>query len=575
MPAWRRSRRRTPSSGRASTTPPAPRRRWARARSSPRRAAAAPARLPAEPGAYVAVRISATDGPAPWARAGAGLLPPHRRRLDAGRPRPPAVAEAGVPLGRPTPATLDLTIAEEEDDGHRRMVRETPGIEAAALAPSRMRYAVAAERCGERAAIRSPSCRTLARERRRRAVRAGQSAGACCSDIRQAIEDVLVTEWRPLREAAGADSAPARLLGQGLLTADAVRHAARRRAIAPGFHRPRMAGYGAIGRRPRRDGARRRGVRATSIDAVEEMASLDTGDRRRGAVQRRPGADRRGAPAAAGDGHRRRSIRWWRWWRRGVSCDRRGPVSKRSSMTLIAQPPGRSGPAGRSARPAAGCRGTGGDAGAAPGRRDHAAARQPRHDCQRAGLDVGLAGERSRRRLTLLHAEVDGAARRHAPEGEPRDRRRPAAAAAHPRGAGRVAAAAAAGLDPGAPCARGPPRSGRDDRGRHAGRDEPRTWSIAIATLLRRSAALRSRPLARTADAPARPKLAYFPFGAGRRSCIGEGFAWLEGILVLATLARRWRLETIGGKVAPDARITLRPRGPMPMRLVARRSGAA
>ncbi|HEX6749087.1 MAG TPA: cytochrome P450 [Longimicrobium sp.] len=59
-----------------------------------------------------------------------------------------------------------------------------------------------------------------------------------------------------------------------------------------------------------------------------------------------------------------------------------------------------------------------------------------------------------------------------------------------------------------------------------------------------------------------RARFAYFPFGGGPRKCIGEGFAWTEGILVLATVARRWRLRH-----APDAEvgrqplITLRPTG--------------
>ncbi|MBV9879537.1 MAG: cytochrome P450 [Gemmatirosa sp.] len=58
---------------------------------------------------------------------------------------------------------------------------------------------------------------------------------------------------------------------------------------------------------------------------------------------------------------------------------------------------------------------------------------------------------------------------------------------------------------------------------------------------------------------PERPKFAYFPFGGGTRICIGEQFAWTETILVLATLARRWRMRVVPGQsVRPRARITLR-----------------
>lgn len=56
-----------------------------------------------------------------------------------------------------------------------------------------------------------------------------------------------------------------------------------------------------------------------------------------------------------------------------------------------------------------------------------------------------------------------------------------------------------------------------------------------------------------------RPKFAFFPFGGGARVCIGERFAWMEGILVLATLARQWRVE-IEGETTYRAVITLRPR---------------
>lgn len=41
------------------------------------------------------------------------------------------------------------------------------------------------------------------------------------------------------------------------------------------------------------------------------------------------------------------------------------------------------------------------------------------------------------------------------------------------------------------------------------------------------------------------PKLAYFPFGAGAKMCIGDSFAKLEGVTVLATLARRWSLRLV------------------------------
>ena len=62
------------------------------------------------------------------------------------------------------------------------------------------------------------------------------------------------------------------------------------------------------------------------------------------------------------------------------------------------------------------------------------------------------------------------------------------------------------------------------------------------------------------------PRFAYFPFGAGPRSCIGESFAWLESVLLLATVAQRCRLQAIGRAFPEiDARMTLRPRGPVLM----------
>lgn len=58
----------------------------------------------------------------------------------------------------------------------------------------------------------------------------------------------------------------------------------------------------------------------------------------------------------------------------------------------------------------------------------------------------------------------------------------------------------------------------------------------------------------------------YFPFGGGSRRCIGEGFAWAEGILLIASIARNWRF-ILDPNQQIDVRpmITLRPRYGMRM----------
>ncbi len=66
----------------------------------------------------------------------------------------------------------------------------------------------------------------------------------------------------------------------------------------------------------------------------------------------------------------------------------------------------------------------------------------------------------------------------------------------------------------------------------------------------------------------ARPRFAYLPFGGGPRICIGASFAMTEGILVLATLARRFRPRHVGGSVVePVGQITLRPGGGLTMQI--------
>ena len=65
-----------------------------------------------------------------------------------------------------------------------------------------------------------------------------------------------------------------------------------------------------------------------------------------------------------------------------------------------------------------------------------------------------------------------------------------------------------------------------------------------------------------TAEAKqSRPKFAYFPFGGGPRVCIGERFAWMEGVLLLATILQNWRMRLVPGQVIePHPQITLRTR---------------
>ncbi len=65
------------------------------------------------------------------------------------------------------------------------------------------------------------------------------------------------------------------------------------------------------------------------------------------------------------------------------------------------------------------------------------------------------------------------------------------------------------------------------------------------------------------------PRFAYFPFGGGARSCIGENFAWAEMILVLATLAAKWNLAMTAEAdgLRPKPKISLGPDRPVLLRL--------
>ncbi len=78
------------------------------------------------------------------------------------------------------------------------------------------------------------------------------------------------------------------------------------------------------------------------------------------------------------------------------------------------------------------------------------------------------------------------------------------------------------------------------------------------------------------------PRCAYFPFGDGPRICIGNQFAMMEAVLLLATIVGRHRLELVPGqKIDLLPSITLRPKQGVrivvrrPTKAVAAASGAA
>ena len=93
--------------------------------------------------------------------------------------------------------------------------------------------------------------------------------------------------------------------------------------------------------------------------------------------------------------------------------------------------------------------------------------------------------------------------------------------------------------------------------------------------LLHRKASLWDQPHRFNPDrfATEPPRFTYIPFGAGQRICIGAAFAMTEAILILATVAQRYRLRLKAGHpIEPRGLITLRPRHGLPMTLERRQS---
>jgi cytochrome P450 len=64
------------------------------------------------------------------------------------------------------------------------------------------------------------------------------------------------------------------------------------------------------------------------------------------------------------------------------------------------------------------------------------------------------------------------------------------------------------------------------------------------------------------------PRFAYFPFGGGPRVCIGAGFGMMEAVLLLATIAQKYRIQLVPGQVVTmQPTVTLRPKNGIPVTL--------
>jgi len=96
--------------------------------------------------------------------------------------------------------------------------------------------------------------------------------------------------------------------------------------------------------------------------------------------------------------------------------------------------------------------------------------------------------------------------------------------------------------------------------------------------VIHRDAALWPDPLRFDPDRFERPpvhRFAYFPFGGGPRVCIGDGFAWTELGLLLATLSQGFRFRLAEGqRIEPSPRVTLRLKYGLRM-TVAKRAGGS
>jgi cytochrome P450 len=64
-----------------------------------------------------------------------------------------------------------------------------------------------------------------------------------------------------------------------------------------------------------------------------------------------------------------------------------------------------------------------------------------------------------------------------------------------------------------------------------------------------------------------RPDCSYYPFSGGPRNCLGQHYAWMVMVLLVATLAQKWRLRIAPGqRIEMEALFVLRPKRGMAMR---------
>ncbi len=108
---------------------------------------------------------------------------------------------------------------------------------------------------------------------------------------------------------------------------------------------------------------------------------------------------------------------------------------------------------------------------------------------------------------------------------------------------------------------------------------EPGALLVASAWVIQRDPrwwgadALAFRP-ERWLEAHTRPRLAWFPFGAGPHLCIGMRFAMVELVLTIATLTRHLHLHPVGAPPELITSLTTRPKHGVPLRATPRTPGA-